>query len=71
MDGILNHKTLGAQDFKVRETTSSCQYMIVFQYGSAVLFNVEDHEAEQYLQMVRRYASGLLPELRKDGKISK
>ncbi|CDP00391.1 unnamed protein product [Coffea canephora] len=53
-------------DFKVRETTSSCQYMIVFQYGSAVLFNVEDHEAEQYLQMVRRYASGLLPELRKD-----
>ncbi|KAL3501471.1 hypothetical protein ACH5RR_035920 [Cinchona calisaya] len=52
--------------FKVREMTNSSQYMIVFQYGSAVLFNVEDHEAEKYLQIVRKYASGLLPEMRKD-----
>lgn len=42
--------------------------MVVFQYGSAVLFNVEDHEVESYLEIVRRHASGLLPEMRKDGK---
>ena len=41
--------------------------MVVFQYGSAVLFNVEDHEVESYLEIVRRHASGLLPEMRKDG----
>lgn len=42
--------------------------MVVFQYGSAVLFNIEDHEVETYLDTVRRHASGLLPEMRKDGK---
>lgn len=42
------------------------QYMVVFQYGSAVLFNIEDHEVESYLEIVRRHASGLLPEMRKD-----
>ena len=36
--------------------------MVVFQYGSAVLFNVES-----YFEIVRRHASGLLPEMRKDG----
>ncbi|CAH9096672.1 unnamed protein product [Cuscuta epithymum] len=41
-------------------------YMVVFQYGSAVLFNVDDEEAECYLQRVRRYASGLLLEMKKD-----
>lgn len=45
----------------------SCRYMVVFQYGSAVLFNVEDHEVESYLDIIRIYASGLLPEMRKDG----
>ncbi|XP_015584583.1 protein RETARDED ROOT GROWTH, mitochondrial isoform X2 [Ricinus communis] len=43
-----------------------CQYMVVFQYGSAVLFNIEDHEVESFLEIVRRHASGLLPEMRKD-----
>ncbi|XP_022776804.1 uncharacterized protein LOC111318297 [Durio zibethinus] len=42
------------------------RYMVVFQYGSAVLFNIEDHEVESYLEIVRRHASGLLPEMRKD-----
>lgn len=42
--------------------------MVVFQYGSAVLFNIVDNEVEAYLKIVRRYASGLLPEMRKDGK---
>ncbi|CAN6549222.1 unnamed protein product [Malus baccata var. baccata] len=42
------------------------RYMVVFQYGSAVLFNVEDHEVDAYLDLVTRHASGLLPEMRKD-----
>lgn len=42
--------------------------MVVYQYGSAVLFNVEDHEVEDYLELVKRHASGLLREMRKDGK---
>ncbi|XP_022856481.1 uncharacterized protein LOC111377581 isoform X1 [Olea europaea var. sylvestris] len=50
----------------IEENDSCCRYMVVFQYGSAVLFNVEDHEAEYYLQHVRRHASGLLPEMKKD-----
>ncbi|XP_065860523.1 protein RETARDED ROOT GROWTH, mitochondrial isoform X1 [Euphorbia lathyris] len=44
----------------------SCRYMVVFQYGSAVLFNIEDPEVESYLEIIRKYASGLLPEMRKD-----
>lgn len=51
---------------RVEENGSCCRYMVVFQYGSAVLFNVEDHEVESYLEIVRRHASGLLPEMRKD-----
>lgn len=42
--------------------------MVVFQYGSIVLFNVSDHEADGYLKIVEKHASGLLPEMRKDGK---
>ncbi|KAI3721329.1 hypothetical protein L2E82_32338 [Cichorium intybus] len=45
---------------------SDCCYMVVFQYGSIVLFNVRDHETDGYLKIVERYASGLLPETRKD-----
>jgi hypothetical protein len=33
-----------------------------------VLFNVSDHEADGYLKIVEKHASGLLPEMRKDGK---
>lgn len=46
---------------------SDCCYMVVFQYGSIVLFNVRDHEVDGYLKIVERHASGLLPEMRKDG----
>ncbi|CAO2826213.1 unnamed protein product [Amaranthus hypochondriacus] len=45
---------------------SNCGYMVVFQYGSIVLFNVRDHEVDGYLKIVERHASGLLPEMRKD-----
>ncbi|OMP06377.1 hypothetical protein CCACVL1_01598, partial [Corchorus capsularis] len=52
--------------FDIKEKGSGYRYMVVFQYGSAVLFNIEDHESESYLEMVRRHASGLLPEMRRD-----
>ncbi|XP_012073696.1 uncharacterized protein LOC105635258 isoform X2 [Jatropha curcas] len=45
---------------------SKCCYMVVFQYGSIVLFNVREHEVDDYLNIVRNHASGLLPEMRKD-----
>lgn len=48
---------------------SECCYMVVFQYGSIVLFNVRDHEVDGYLKIVEKYASGLLPEMRKDGEL--
>ncbi|XP_074588945.1 protein RETARDED ROOT GROWTH-LIKE-like [Curcuma longa] len=44
----------------------SCHYMVVFHYGSVVLFNVSDHEVDGYLKIVEKHASGLLPEMRKD-----
>ncbi|XP_009404646.2 protein RETARDED ROOT GROWTH-LIKE isoform X1 [Musa acuminata AAA Group] len=47
-------------------TESICRYMVVFHYGSTVLFNVSDHEAQGYLKIVEKNASGLLPEMRKD-----
>lgn len=50
----------------ILERVSCWRYMVIFQYGSAVLFNIEDHEVEPYLEIVRRHASGLLPETRKD-----
>lgn len=49
---------------------SDCYYMVVFQYGSIVLFNVPEHEVDGYLKIVERHASGLLPEMRKDGELS-
>ncbi|KAJ1698311.1 hypothetical protein LUZ63_006823 [Rhynchospora breviuscula] len=49
-----------------RDHRYSYRYVVVFQYGSAVLFNIADHEAEQYLDIVRKHASGLLSEMRKD-----
>ncbi|XP_015877102.3 protein RETARDED ROOT GROWTH-LIKE [Ziziphus jujuba] len=45
---------------------SDCRFMVVFQYGSIVLFNVREHEVDGYLKIVEKHASGLLPEMRKD-----
>ncbi|XP_042003452.1 protein RETARDED ROOT GROWTH-LIKE-like [Salvia splendens] len=45
---------------------NDCCFVVVFQYGSIVLFNVRDHEIDGYLKIVERHASGLLPEMRKD-----
>ncbi|MCL7030459.1 hypothetical protein MKW94_000666 [Papaver nudicaule] len=51
---------------EIKESGKGYSYMVVFHYGSAVLFNVEDQEVENYLDIVRRHASGLLREMRKD-----
>ncbi|KAI5648777.1 hypothetical protein M9H77_34782 [Catharanthus roseus] len=45
---------------------SDCCYMVVFQYGSIVLFNARDNEVDGYLKIVGKHSSGLLPEMRKD-----
>ncbi|XP_022743517.1 uncharacterized protein LOC111294474 [Durio zibethinus] len=45
---------------------SDCCFMVVYQYGSIVLFNVCEHEVDEYLKIVEKHASGLLPEMRKD-----
>lgn len=50
----------------VGEKASSSRYMVVYQYGSAVLFNMEEHEVESYLGIIKKHASGLLNEMRKD-----
>ncbi|PRQ40705.1 hypothetical protein RchiOBHm_Chr4g0438971 [Rosa chinensis] len=52
--------------FGVWENPSSWRYMVVFQYGSTVLFNVEEHEVQAYLNLVIRHASGMLREMVKD-----
>ncbi|XP_020258684.1 uncharacterized protein LOC109835099 [Asparagus officinalis] len=58
--------SLGISDIGLKDKRDSSRYVVVFQYGSAVLFNIADHEAEEYLDVVRKHASGLLPEMRKD-----
>ncbi|KAL5706332.1 hypothetical protein ACHQM5_024516 [Ranunculus cassubicifolius] len=47
-------------------SVSDCSYMVVFQYGSIVLFNIRDHEVDGFLKIVETHASRLLPEMRKD-----
>ncbi|KAJ8637012.1 hypothetical protein MRB53_011279 [Persea americana] len=48
------------------ESGSNCRYLVVFNYGSVVLFNVPEHEVDEYLEIVKKHASGLLTEKRKD-----
>lgn len=48
---------------------SNCCYMVVFQYGSIVLFNVREEDVDGFLKLAQKHASGLLPEMRKDGKL--
>lgn len=55
------------QDIGVKDSRFCYRYVVVFHYGSAVLFNIADHEAEYYLDIIRKHASGWLPEMRKDG----
>ena len=55
------------QNIGVKDNRFCYRYVVVFQYGSAVLFNIADHEAEYYLDIIRKHALGWLPETRKDG----
>lgn len=57
------------QDLEASLSGSSYCYMVVFQYGSIVLFNILDNEVDGYLKIIERHASGLLPEMRKDGEV--
>ncbi|MCL7039816.1 hypothetical protein MKW94_029546 [Papaver nudicaule] len=41
-------------------------YMVVFPYGSTVMFNMLDHEVGAYLEIIKRHALGMLPEKTKD-----
>ncbi|KAJ0973510.1 hypothetical protein J5N97_021469 [Dioscorea zingiberensis] len=45
---------------------SNFRYIVVSQYGSIVMFNVPDHEADVYLKIVENHASGFLPKIKKD-----
>ncbi|MED6210593.1 hypothetical protein PIB30_065589 [Stylosanthes scabra] len=67
---MTNYVVLKFDDSKGRGTSfssgSSTCYMVVFQYGSIVLFNVPEHEVDGFLKIVKKHASGLLPEMRKD-----
>ncbi|CAD6229726.1 unnamed protein product [Miscanthus lutarioriparius] len=54
------------ENIGVKDNRFCYRYVVVFQYGSAVLFNIADHEAEYYLDIIRKHASGWLPEMRKD-----
>ncbi|CAD5331590.1 unnamed protein product [Arabidopsis thaliana] len=60
-----NHSDL-TDTTRGRISGSESIYMVVFHYGSIVLFNVREHEVDEYLKVVERHASGLLPEMRKD-----
>ncbi|CAO1946085.1 unnamed protein product [Urochloa humidicola] len=53
-------------DIGVKDSRFCYRYVVVFHYGSAVFFNIADHEAEYYLDIIRKHASGWLPEMRKD-----
>nr|XP_043607395.1 protein RETARDED ROOT GROWTH, mitochondrial-like [Erigeron canadensis] len=60
-------------EIAVEENLSYHSYMVVFQYGSAVLFNMEDNEIESYLNIIKRHATGVLKDedTRKDDYIVK
>ncbi|KAG6515878.1 hypothetical protein ZIOFF_026312 [Zingiber officinale] len=45
---------------------SNCHYVVVFQYGSVVLFNVSEQKADGYLKIVENHALIMLPERAKD-----
>ncbi|KAI4356489.1 hypothetical protein L6164_000511 [Bauhinia variegata] len=56
------------QGHGLHRNASSFSYLVVFLYGSAVLFNIKDHEVEDYLKLVKRHSSGWLQQMKKDGK---
>ncbi|KAH9615809.1 hypothetical protein KSS87_006046 [Heliosperma pusillum] len=61
-----SHKQPEAIGMAFRNDVICHSYMVVFHYGSAVLFNVEDHEVDFFLNIARRHASGVLRETKKD-----
>ncbi|MCL7027104.1 hypothetical protein MKW94_027886 [Papaver nudicaule] len=53
-------------DLGAKLSGSSHSYMVVFPYGSTVMFNVLEGEVDGYLKIIERHASEL-PETSKDG----
>ncbi|KAI3857148.1 hypothetical protein MKW98_010562 [Papaver atlanticum] len=70
--GMINYALLKFGDCdsssppQAKPSESSHSYMVVFPYGSTVMFNVLDGEVDRYLKIVEKHASGVLPEMRKD-----
>ncbi|XP_057866094.1 protein RETARDED ROOT GROWTH, mitochondrial isoform X2 [Cryptomeria japonica] len=65
-NNMLEHSSTKTGIEARNESWSNHRHMVVFQYGSVVLFNFAEQEEEGYLQIVRKYASDLLTETRKD-----
>ncbi|KAI3924151.1 hypothetical protein MKX01_029686 [Papaver californicum] len=64
--GIGNYIVLRFDDLTDSPTPPRDSYMVVFKYGSTVMFNMLDHEVGGYLKIIKRHASGMLPETTKD-----
>ncbi|KAI3924155.1 hypothetical protein MKX01_029690 [Papaver californicum] len=57
--GITNYAILKFGN-ATSQNPSVYSYMVVFPYGSTVLFNMLDDEVDRYLKIIERHASGLL-----------
>ncbi|MCL7052027.1 hypothetical protein MKW94_021981 [Papaver nudicaule] len=55
------------RNVEANSSGSGYSYMVVYPYGSAVMFNMLDHEVDRYLKIIKRHASGLEAETGKDG----
>ncbi|XP_026390797.1 uncharacterized protein LOC113286378 isoform X1 [Papaver somniferum] len=55
-----------SRDSEAKLNESSHSYMVVFPYGSTVMFNMLDGEVDKYLKIIKRHASGFA-ETGKDG----
>ncbi|MCL7046529.1 hypothetical protein MKW94_023215 [Papaver nudicaule] len=49
------------------QVSSRSSYMVVFKYGSTVMFNMHAHQVDGHLKIVKKYASGILPKANKGG----
>ncbi|MCL7031793.1 hypothetical protein MKW94_001445 [Papaver nudicaule] len=77
--GMSNYVVLGfphtnssnpLRNVEAKSSGSCYSYMVVYPYGSAVMFNMLDHEVGRYLKIIKRHASGLEAETGKDGRDS-
>ncbi|KAI3843028.1 hypothetical protein MKX03_018283 [Papaver bracteatum] len=55
------------RDLEAKSIGGIHSYMVVFPYGSTVMFNMLDQEVDGCLKIIERHASGLLPEMTNKG----